>query len=231
MTGFFVGILIISTWVLSLFHGLLLPAISWESLTLANLGLSLWLQILCAGLFITTHDAFHGSLVPRSPTLNLWMGRISALLYAGFIFDHIKEKHAEHHRSPGTRFDPDFKANGSRSGSYLSWMFSFFKNYLEFSQLLTMVLIAQILIHGLHFPVFNVVLFWVAPAVLSAIQLFTFGTYFPHRVLAAAPFVDHHRARNLEQNFFQSLISCYHFGGWHLRHHQNPKLPWYRLPF
>ncbi len=41
----------------------------------------------------------------------------------------------------------------------------------------------------------NLILFWAIPAMLSAFQLFYFGTYRPHRH-DETPFVDGHRARS-----------------------------------
>jgi beta-carotene ketolase (CrtW type) len=237
MTGFFISVFIIGSWIFTVTYGLFAPQVSWQNISLFDIALAFLIQLLGAGLFITTHDACHGSLSRERPRLNLWTGRVSAFLYAGFIFDRLKTKHAEHHRAPGTQLDPDFAAEGVtadkvvRSAGYLQWFISFFKNYLELYQLLTMVAVSQILIHGFHFPLFNVFLFWVIPSVLSAVQLFTFGTYFPHRVLMNSPFTDHHRARNTTQSFARSLLSCYHFGAWHLRHHQTPSVPWFLLPF
>ena len=67
--------------------------------------------------------------------------------------------------------------------------------------------------------------FWALPALLSALQLFYFGTYQPHRS-DAAPFEDNHRARTVERPVWLSFLTCYHFG-YHLEHHRYPWVPWW----
>ena len=57
-------------------------------------------------------------------------------------------------------------------------------------------------------PVENLVLFWVVPALASTLQLFTFGTYLPHRAEGEAPYRDAHR-----------------------EHHEVPHSPWWLLPW
>ena len=228
--GILISFSIILTWFVSLIYALGLPAVSVVHLHGRDLLLIFWIQFLHVGLFITTHDACHESLAPGRARVNLWLGRVSAFLYAGFYFDRMKEKHAAHHRNPGTDKDPDFLVSGSGSGHYFQWLFRFFINYLTLTQMLTMTALAQVLIHILHRPESNVFLFWVTPSVLSALQLFTFGTYLPHRVDRRVKFEDQHRARNKNQSFLESFVSCYHFGAWHLKHHREPWVPWYRLP-
>ena len=71
-------------------------------------------------------------------------------------------------------------------------------------------------------------LFWAAPAVLSAVQLFYFGTYLPHR-REAQDFADQHRTRTNEFPAIISLLTCFHFG-YHHEHHSHPSAPWWRLP-
>ena len=110
------------------------------------------------------------------------------------------------------------------------WLFRFFKTYVSFKQILIMCTVAQILMHGFNFAEINVFTFWVAPSLLSSLQLFYFGTYLPHRKINAVRFADHHHARNSNTGFISSLISCYHFGTHHLTHHKQPGVPWYRLP-
>ena len=71
-------------------------------------------------------------------------------------------------------------------------------------------------------------LFWALPAILSAFQLFYFGTYLPHRAEDEA-FGDAHRARSNDFSWTMSLLTCFHFG-YHHEHHDNPAVPWWRLP-
>ena len=74
----------------------------------------------------------------------------------------------------------------------------------------------------------NVIAFWAVPGLLAALQLFTFGTYLPHRP-QPAPFADRHNARTNTYPIWLSLLTCFHFG-YHHEHHEHPQLPWWRLP-
>jgi len=74
----------------------------------------------------------------------------------------------------------------------------------------------------------SVVLFWAVPAILSAVQLFYFGTYRPHRI-EVGNFADEHRARSTQWGPVYSFLTCYHFG-YHLEHHRYPWVPWWGLP-
>jgi beta-carotene ketolase (CrtW type) len=79
---------------------------------------------------------------------------------------------------------------------------------------------------GVPFP--NLLLFWAAPALLAAVQLFYFGTYRPHRH-DTAPFTDRHRTRSDGFPSWLSLLTCFHFG-YHHEHHIAPQVPWWNLP-
>lgn len=194
-----------------------------------NLGWFLWIQFLCVGLFVTSHDACHGSVAPHSPRVNLWIGRVAAFLYAGFIFDGIVTKHHAHHAFVGSEKDPDFHALKQDPPQFMGWMLRFFSNYLSLPQILWMTAVSQILMHGFHLREPNVLLFWAAPSVLSAIQLFYFGTYRPHRPDGSS-FPDRHHARNSIQPNLRSLVTCFHFGAYHHLHHLKPGVPWFKLP-
>jgi beta-carotene ketolase (CrtW type) len=63
---------------------------------------------------------------------------------------------------------------------------------------------------------------------LSSFQLFTFGTWLPHRNLKI-PFADWHRARSNDYPAWLSFLTCYHFG-YHWEHHEWPFVPWWKLP-
>lgn len=228
--GLFISLSIVTTWITSLGFALSLPAVSLAHIRILDVVLFGWLQILFVGLFIIAHDACHGTVAPGRPRINLWLGRISAFLYAGFFFDELRQKHQNHHKFSGTELDPDFLKRREGSGHYLLWILRFFKKYVTLRQLLIMTVCSQILMHVLKLPESNVLFFWVAPSLVSAVQLFTFGTYLPHRALKNnSDFVDHHSARNSTQSFWASLFLCYHFGSCHLRHHQEPAVPWYQL--
>jgi len=181
-----------------------------------------WLNV---GMFIVAHDAMHGSLAPGRPALNRAIGRTALLLYAGFWYDSLLPEHMEHHRSPGTKSDPDFSV--THPTRFWPWYLGFFLHYFRWRQLAVLTaMVAVYLLLGASYP--NLLLFWALPAILSSLQLFYFGTYRPHRHETAA-FADDHRARTSEFGWLASLLSCFHFG-YHHEHHLKPHLPWWRLP-
>lgn len=194
---------------------------------------ALWLPLallvqtfLFTGLFITAHDAMHGTVAPDQPGLNDWIGALVVLLYAMFSFKNLLQKHRLHHQFPGTDRDPDYYAHERQN--FLAWYWQFMKNYLNWKQILGMAIVFNLLHHGLEVPILNLLLFWVAPALLSTGQLFYFGTFLTHRTGTQA-FVDQHRARSNNYSWLGSFLSCYHFG-YHLAHHHFPKVPWWQLP-
>ncbi len=224
------GVGIILTWIFSVSYVLTHLEIYSAFDFFRNLGWFAWIQFLSVGLFVTSHDACHGSAAPNYPRVNRWIGRIAAGLYAGLLFDSIILKHSDHHAFVGSENDPDFHSvEQGHSPGFLSWMLRFFSHYLSLPQLLWMTIASQILMHGFHFREPNVLLFWAVPSFLSAIQLFYFGTYLPHHS-RNRPFQDQHHARNTVQPYWSSLVSCYHFGAYHHLHHLKPGLPWFRLP-
>jgi beta-carotene ketolase (CrtW type) len=179
-----------------------------------------------AGLFIIAHDAMHGSLAPGRPRLNRLVGQAALGIYAGFDFNKLNAKHHEHHGAPGTADDPDFHAQQPRS--FWRWYGRFFSTYFgkaEFTRL-TLGLLVYLLVFRVH-PL-NAAVFWGLPALLSSLQLFTFGTFLPHRQ-SDADFADRHRARTLDYPWILSLAACFHFG-LHHEHHLRPGEPWWRLP-
>jgi beta-carotene ketolase (CrtW type) len=196
----------------------------WSALDLVRAPVVVVLQSwLSVALFIVAHDAMHGSLAPRRQRLNAVAGQICVGLYAAFGFRKLRAAHGRHHTMPGTAGDPDF-----HSGAFLPWLRVFFVGYFgwpEFARL-TAGLLACLLLGA---RISNLLAFWALPALLSALQLFYFGTYLPHRS-RPEPFADEHRARSLRQPRWWSFLSCLHFGGYHHEHHLRPELPWWRLP-
>ena len=71
-------------------------------------------------------------------------------------------------------------------------------------------------------------LFLWLPPVLAALQLFTFGTWLPHR-LPAHGHTNRHHAASSDLPSWLSFLTCYHFG-YHLTHHAFPWVAWWRLP-
>ena len=130
-----------------------------------------WLNV---GLFIIAHDAMHGSLAPRHPAVNRFVGRLTLLLYAGFWMDRLRPKHFDHHQHVGTARDPDFSE--AHPDRFWPWYLNFFLYYFRWRQLAVLTaLVAAYLLIGASYP--NLLLFWAAPAILSSLQLFYFGTY------------------------------------------------------
>lgn len=185
--------------------------------------LQTWLFV---GLFIIAHDSMHGSLAPHTPRLNEWIGRLCVTLYAGFSYDKLYDSHHRHHRYSGTADDPDFDINSPRA--FWPWFVTFFRRYFGLRELLVLTVVVAIyaVILGDRYP--YLLLFWALPSIASAVQLFYFGTYRPHR-LDEEPFTDRHNARSNEFGYLLSLMTCFHFG-YHHEHHDRPWIPWWKLP-
>lgn len=189
----------------------------------ALIALQCWLNV---GLFIVAHDAMHGSLAPFRPAVNRWVGRLCLALYAGFSYDRLIGKHFDHHRHSGTADDPDFHAD--EPDRFWPWYIAFFRRYFGWREFAALSGIFLVYVAVLRAPPLNMALFWGVPAILSSFQLFYFGTYLPHRH-EDEPFSDDHRARSNEFSWLGSLLTCFHFG-YHHEHHDEPYLPWWRLP-
>ena len=103
-TGVFIGLTIICLWFLNLS-----VAISWHLDWFSPITyLLFFFQIhLFTGLFITAHDAMHGT-VSQNPTINKAIGQFCTFLYAFFPYDALHKKHHEHHRYVATEQDPDY---------------------------------------------------------------------------------------------------------------------------
>ncbi|MEO5577436.1 MAG: fatty acid desaturase [Sphingomicrobium sp.] len=181
---------------------------------------------LSTGLFIIAHDCMHGSLAPGRPKLNRWIGTMCLGAYAALSYRALLPKHLAHHAAPGTADDPDFNPRDPRH--ILPWFVAFFRGYYTHGQIVRITVVA-IIYMLLGASLLNIVIFWAVPAVLALVQLFVFGTYLPHRH-ADKPFADEHRARSNALPFLGSLITCFHFGGYHHEHHLSPGTAWWRLP-
>ena len=181
---------------------------------------------LSTGLFIIAHDCMHGSLAPGRPRLNRIVGTLCLGLYAALSYRALLPKHLAHHAAPGTDADPDFNARDPRR--LVPWFVRFFRSYYTHGQILRITFVAIIYL-ALGASLLNIAIFWAVPAVLALVQLFVFGTYLPHRH-ADDPFADAHRARSNRLPLLGSLITCFHFGGYHHEHHLSPGTAWWRLP-
>jgi beta-carotene ketolase (CrtW type) len=189
----------------------------------AAIFLATWLFV---GLFIVAHDCMHGSLAPGRPWLNRAVGRLVLALYVAFSYDRLLPDHHRHHRRPGTADDPDYHPD--LPDRFWPWFGRFMRHYFTWRQFFVMgaVFVSLVGVFGVH-PL-AILVFYALPAILSALQLFYFGTFRPHR-LEAAGFADDHRSRTDDFPFLVSLFTCFHFG-YHHEHHLTPTVPWWRLP-
>ena len=96
--------------------------------------------------------------------------------------------------------------------------------YVTWQQVLAMAITYNIL--KLWIPMWNLILFWELPAILSTLQLFIFGTYLPHRGEHTPG--NKTQSRSQARNHVWAFISCYFFG-YHYEHHDQPYLPWWKL--
>lgn len=208
------------------FYAMLVFELSWSNLPFALLlaGIQCWLSV---GVFIVCHDAMHGSLAPGHRRLNEAIGLVLLFLYAGFRWQFLRDAHFDHHKHPGTENDPDFDAD--HPSRFAPWYATFFRRYFGWQSLVFVHVVVGIYWLLLDVPMVQIVLLYGAPALLSSLQLFYFGTYRPHRRDAAMPFADHHHARTDGFGNLTSLLTCFHFG-YHLEHHHRPDIPWWALP-
>lgn len=217
--GIFAASAIILIWAVSL-AGLLHAPVN---VTTVLVGVSLQ-TFLYTGLFITAHDAMHGTTAPRHPRVNAAVGHIAVVLYALFSFKRLAQRHMAHHAHAGTPgSDPDFH-DGLHRG-FGRWYRHFLWHYVSVWQVISMAIVFNVLEHLAHISLENLLLFWVFPSLLSTLQLFFFGTYLPHR---GQPQNRHHARSNAYPTWL-SFLTCYHFG-YHLEHHESPWSPWWHLP-
>ena len=212
-TGLFAAIAIISTWLISI-----IILMNWE-IRFDNPLLYVMVLVqmhLYTGLFITAHDAMHGT-VSHNRVLNNVIGQTCTFLYACFPFKKLYSKHHEHHDHVHTENDPDY-----HNGNFLSWYFKFIREYISWWQLVLMAVIFNIL--KLWISESNLLMFWVLPSLLSTLQLFYFGTWVPHH----GEHDNRYHSRSQTKNHFFAFISCYFFG-YHYEHHDSPGTPWWRL--
>jgi beta-carotene/zeaxanthin 4-ketolase len=212
--GLIIAWAIILTWAL-----LLILLLKWEiNWTNPLVYLAIGIQMhLYTGLFITAHDAMHG-VVSSNKKINHLTGWIAAILFSYNFYWKLFPKHHEHHRHVATDQDPDYHP----SGKFWTWYFSFIRQYVNLWQILLMAVTFNVL--KVFFPVENLILFWMLPAILSTLQLFYFGTYLPHR----GETQNKHHSHTQKQNHLWAFLSCYFFG-YHYEHHDSPGTPWWRL--
>ena len=216
-TGILWALLIISCWFLNLYIGINLD------LSFSNPWVYLLILLqthLYTGLFITSHDSIHGVVSTKYPKINDALGKFCTILFAFNQYGKLKTKHHMHHNHVNTENDPDV-----HQGNFFIWWFKFMWQYVTWQQVLAMAITYNIL--KLWFPMWNLILMWELPAILSTLQLFYFGTYLPHRGTHEADNVQ--QSRSQSKNHVWAFISCYFFG-YHYEHHAYPYLPWWKLP-
>jgi beta-carotene ketolase (CrtW type) len=180
-------------------------------------------------LFITGHDAMHGLLLPACPRWNQRLGALALSLYAGLTYQTCLCNHRLHHQLTATSRDPDF--NRYRSIGFWGWYLRFMTCYLSWRQFARLcggwffLLGYSVCLDASCWK--NFILFCIVPLCLSSLQLFTFGTYLPHRV--QKPPFSQNQPDSLDLPPWLSLLACFHFG-YHREHHDNPALAWYELP-
>ena len=171
---------------------------------------------LYTGLFITAHDAMHGT-ISSNRIINNFFGYLAVFLYAGFFYKGLYSKHHLHHSHVHTENDPDYAPHG-----FWRWYFHFMLNYVTIIQLIVMAIAFNVLKIWVNQQ--SLLLFWVLPSFLSTFQLFYFGTYLPHK----GEHDNEYQSSTLRKNHFYAFITCYFFG-YHLEHHQKPGMPWWKL--
>ncbi len=177
-----------------------------------------WIQThLFTGLFITAHDAMHGT-VSSTKWINDGIGQLCLGIYAFFPLPFFKKQHHLHHAEVASEHDPDYY----HEDSFLRWYFSFFMNYVTIWQIIAYAIAFNVF--KLWIPTENLIILWIIPSLLSTIQLFYFGTYQPHK----GDHSNKHNARSQKKNHLWAFLTCYFFG-YHYEHHDKPWVPWWLL--
>lgn len=174
---------------------------------------------LFTGLFITAHDAMHGTVAPGNPKLNHLIGKICTALFIFNSYRILRPKHYEHHKHAGTAHDPDYH-NGHPG--FFRWYLDFLKEYVRWWQILLAAITFNVA--AIWIPKPTMVLFWIIPSFLATFQLFYFGTYLPHR----GEHDNKHNSRSQSRNHLVAFLTCYFFG-YHFEHHDSPATAWWRL--
>jgi len=224
LKGLVIAMTVLLVWGASL-YGMMILKLDLKTAFLIPFAI-VWQTFLYTGLFITAHDAMHGSIFPANRKVNNFFGHLSLLLYALFSFKKLQTKHWDHHKFPASTKDPDY--HDGEHPQFWRWYWRFMTHYLTWYQILGMAVIFNLLLHVAGVAMVNIFLFWVAPALLSTVQLFYFGTYLTHSDTAEG-FKDKHRARSNDYPLLLSFLTCYHFG-YHWEHHAFPNAAWWELP-
>ena len=213
-------------WLSVHFYSMFVFELTWDNwpFAMALAVLQIWLSV---GTFIICHDAMHGTLAPGWPRVNAAVGAPLLMLYAGFRWTRMRDAHFTHHKLSGHKGDPDF--DEEHPGDFLAWYWTFFKRYFGWFSLIFVHTVVGIYLFVFEISFMQIFVLYGAPALLSSLQLFYFGTFRPHHQAADKPFSDQHNARTNDFHPLISLATCFHFG-YHLEHHRAPHVPWWALP-
>lgn len=222
--GLIIALLIISLWAASLALLLCLDTAKFPTWLIPIA--VVWQTFIYTGLFITAHDAMHGSVCRQPKKINNFIGILAVLLYGFFSYRQLLKKHWLHHHHPASKRDPDY--HDGNTSNVIFWYFQFMKEYWSWTQFIGMTIAYNLAKYILPISETNLLLFWIVPAILSSVQLFYFGTFLPHREPEQG-YVRPHCAQTIPLPVFWSFISCYHFG-YHQEHHEYPHIPWWQLP-
>jgi beta-carotene ketolase (CrtW type) len=198
-------------------------SMSWSWLNPWLYGAMGFQTFLFTGLFITAHDAMHGT-VSLNPVLNRWVGRLCLWAFAFNSWNRMLPEHHRHHRYVGTENDPDFGPP-----RFWAWFAGFVRHYVRFYQILLCAVLFNLL-QWMGVSGSSMVQFYIIPSVLSLLQLFYFGTYLPHLNDPQRGMVPDnvHRSRTQRARHVWAFLTCYFFG-YHWEHHEAPATPWWML--
>lgn len=217
--GILAAVTIITLWASHLFYSLRYSEVDFTSPVFY---LHVLIQgYLFTGLFITAHDAMHGT-VSQNKTINKYTGVLTTFLFAGLSYGKLLKNHKLHHIHSGTAEDPDYSG---KSQNFFVWFAKFFMKYVSIYQIIIVGINFNVLKY--FFPEISVWFYYVVPAFLGTLQLFYFGTYRPHKQPHTEEMMPHN-ARTLKANHFWAMLSCYFFG-YHSEHHAGPHIPWWQL--
>ena len=226
VVGIALAVLVAGSWLGIHAYAMFVFELSWQNwpLALAMAVVQCWLSV---GVFIVCHDAMHGTLTPAIPKVADRIAAVLLFLYAGFGWKTLREAHHTHHRLAGREGDPDF--DEKNPSNFFKWYWTFFKRYFGWQSLIFVHTVVGIYWLVIGIPMVQIVALYGAPALLSSLQLFYFGTYRPHHHAEGKGFADGNNARSDNFGTLLSLATCFHFG-YHLEHHRRPDVPWWALP-
>ncbi|HEY9877932.1 MAG TPA: beta-carotene ketolase, partial [Leptolyngbyaceae cyanobacterium] len=158
--GLLIAVSILLTWAIGLFLLLSVPIEQWSNGSIALA--VLWQTFIYTGLFITAHDAMHGSILPANLKINHLIGKISVTVYALFSYKKLLQKHWQHHRNPASDQDPDF--HDGRHENLVLWYLHFMKGYVSWGQIIGLISAFYVIHWLLGVPEKNLYLFWILPS-------------------------------------------------------------------